>query len=111
MDPDASDSVPEDDYAVAAALFRCLAHPVRLEVVDLLRVAAPRSVSELVDAIGIERTAMSHQLRVLRQARLVRTERDGRRVLYALVDHHVAHIVHDGLVHVSEDATDETERP
>jgi DNA-binding transcriptional ArsR family regulator len=98
-----------DDYTVAATFFRALAHPGRLEVLDLLRRSAPRSVGELVEATGMERTAMSHQLRILRNARLVRTRREGRQVLYALADHHVAHIVQDALIHVGEDPTDEQE--
>lgn len=47
-------------------------------------------------------SAISHQLRVLRQARLVRARREGRSVFYALDDDHVAHMFEQGLLHVSE---------
>jgi DNA-binding transcriptional ArsR family regulator len=83
------------------ALFAAIAHPARLTA--LLELAqGTRSVTELQAAIGLSQTATSHQLRVLREAHLVTTTRAGRRVLYALADHHVAHIVQDALIHASE---------
>ena len=83
------------------ALFSAIAHPARLTA--LLELSdGPRSASELQAAAGLSQTAMSHQLRVLRDAHLVTTARDGRRVVYSLADHHVAHIVHDAVAHASE---------
>ncbi|MCB9674920.1 MAG: helix-turn-helix transcriptional regulator [Alphaproteobacteria bacterium] len=92
----------DDRFRLGADLFRRLAHPGRLEVLDLLRRYSPRSVSELQELTGLERTALSHQLRVLREGRLVRTEREGKHVLYALADDHVASIVGDALSHIEE---------
>ncbi|MEZ4317907.1 MAG: metalloregulator ArsR/SmtB family transcription factor [Myxococcota bacterium] len=89
-------------YELGADLFRRLAHPGRLEVLDLLRQYSPRSAGELQEITGLERTALSHQLRVLREGDLVRTFREGRHVMYALADDHVAHIVGDALLHVQE---------
>lgn len=86
----------------AAALLAVLGHPARFRVVALLLDAEPRPVGDFVDATGLERTAMSHQLRVLREARLVTATRSGRQQLYRLADHHVAHIVRDALAHVEE---------
>lgn len=93
-----------DRIEAAAKLFSALSHPGRLQVLALLAEAEPRSASELQEATGLERTALSHQLRILKDARLVRTERDGRRRLYFLADHHVSHIVRDAILHVAEDA-------
>lgn len=90
------------DIAETASLFAALAHPGRLGVVLALHEAGSLSVSELMDRVGLEQSAMSHQLRVLREARLVQTERNGKQVLYRLHDHHVAHIVVDALSHVRE---------
>ena len=50
----------------------------------------------------MEQSAMSHQLRALREARLVRSTRRGKRVLYELHDHHVARIIEDALFHTRE---------
>lgn len=84
------------------ALFGAIAHPARLTVLLLLAEGPSRSVSELQEATGLSQTSMSHQLRVLRDADLVTATRDGRRVLYALADHHVAHIVRDAVAHSAE---------
>ncbi len=66
--------------------------------------AEPRSAGELQEATGLERTSLSHQLRVLREARLVSRERDGRKQLYRLADQHIACIIRDAIDHVSEGA-------
>jgi DNA-binding transcriptional ArsR family regulator len=103
-----TDSLPPSasvEVAAAASLFGVLAHPVRLAVLSLLNARAPRTPGELQEALGLERTSLSHQLRLLREARLVTMTRDGRRRLYALADHHVAHIVRDALAHVREGAS------
>ncbi|MEC9378551.1 MAG: metalloregulator ArsR/SmtB family transcription factor, partial [Candidatus Latescibacterota bacterium] len=60
------------------------------------------SAGELQDLTRTEQSALSHQLRVLRDAGLVRTTRDGRKVIYHLQDEHVAHIVEDALIHATE---------
>lgn len=95
-------TTPTDPIAAAAALFSVLAHPGRLGVLQVLAVQGTSTVSELTAALDMEQSAMSHQLRVLRDARLVATERDGRRVRYRLDDHHVAHIIADAIAHAAE---------
>jgi DNA-binding transcriptional ArsR family regulator len=61
----------------------------------------PRSVSDLTEALGMEQSAVSHQLRVLREHELVRAEKVGRTRLYALYDEHVSTLLHAGLDHVN----------
>lgn len=63
----------------------------------------PHSVSDLTEVLGMEQSAVSHQLRVLREHRLVRAERIGRRRLYALYDEHVRTLLDAGLHHVVRD--------
>lgn len=92
----------EEDITAAASLLGVLGHAKRLEVMLLLHSVGPLSVSELIDRVGMEQSAMSHQLRVLRDARLVSSTRHGKRVLYRLHDHHIAHIIVDALAHVAE---------
>lgn len=96
------DLPPEHIVSAAVALFSAIAHPVRLLVLLTLHRRGPTSAGDLQALAGVEQTAMSHQLRILREAHLVRTERHGRRVIYDLVDHHIAHIVGDGLAHATE---------
>jgi DNA-binding transcriptional ArsR family regulator len=85
----------------AVALLRAVSHEARLLVLLALR-EGPQPVGKLQDLAGLEQSAMSHQLRTLRDARLVRTERRGKQVLYSLHDHHVVHILEDALTHVAE---------
>jgi len=91
------------ELEAAAHLFGLLSHPMRLRIVVLLSETSPLAAGTLQELLGVERTALSHQLRLLREARLVRVEQRGRRRLYRLADHHVAHIVGDTLAHVAED--------
>jgi DNA-binding transcriptional ArsR family regulator len=92
----------EDDIAATAALLATLGHPGRLSVVVALHNHGALSVSALSELVGLEQSAMSHQLRVLRDARLVEADRNGKQMLYRLHDHHIAHIVVDALSHVRE---------
>jgi ArsR family transcriptional regulator, nickel/cobalt-responsive transcriptional repressor len=75
-----------------------LSLPSRVQILGCLR-DGPRT-SELVDALGMEQSAVSHQLRVLREHELVKAERDGRSRRYALYDEHVSALLEAGLDHV-----------
>jgi ArsR family transcriptional regulator, nickel/cobalt-responsive transcriptional repressor len=76
-----------------------LATPSRLQILVCLR-AGPRSVSEIVEAVGMEQSAVSHQLRVLRQHAVVTARRSGRTRHYALHDAHVGALIDDALAHL-----------
>ena len=86
------------------ALLAALAHPARLLVLVALLRGGPRSAGGLQDLCELEQSAMSHQLKILREAHLVVAEREGRQMIYRLADRHVAHIVEDALAHVDEHA-------
>jgi DNA-binding transcriptional ArsR family regulator len=83
---------------LADAMF-ALSTPSRVLILGCL-LAGPRSVSDLTRALGMEQSAVSHQLRVLREHDLVRAEQVGRKRLYALSDEHVAALLHAALHHV-----------
>lgn len=83
-----------------AELFRTLGDPTRLRLIALL-LEGETNVSALAARLGISESAVSHQLRILRQMRLVRTRKEGRRVFYALDDDHVAALFRMGLDHVT----------
>jgi DNA-binding transcriptional ArsR family regulator len=82
-----------------AEAMHALSTPSRVLILAQLR-ERPRSVSELVAAVGMEQSAVSHQLRLLRDTGLVVGERQGRRVVYSLYDHHVAWLVDQAVGHV-----------
>ncbi len=83
--------------AVAATL-QALTAPSRLLILARLR-ESPCTVSELTEAVGMEQSAVSHQLRLLRTMGLVATTRDGRHMTYALYDSHVASLLDEAVYH------------
>lgn len=98
---------PADPATLSEAgnLLRALAAPVRIAIVLQLRVAE-RCVHDLVDALGVTQPLISQHLRVLKAAGIVRGSRNGREVVYRLVDDHLAHIVVDAVAHAEEDSRD-----
>jgi len=87
--------------AVAGELLRALAAPVRIAIV-LQLLESSRCVHDLVDALGVTQPLISQHLRVLKSAGVVHGERQGREVVYSLVDDHLAHIVVDAVAHAEE---------
>ncbi|GHA69770.1 ArsR/SmtB family transcription factor [Streptomyces termitum] len=85
--------------ADVAATLQALATPSRLYILARLQ-EGPCAVGELAEAVGMEPSACSHQLRLLRNLGLVTGERRGRSVVYALYDNHVAELLDQALYHV-----------
>lgn len=84
-----------------AELFKLLGDPTRVRIVDALS-HGERCVCDLADLVQISESAVSHQLRLLRTARLVRVRRAGRQAFYTLDDHHVVGLLHDARKHAEE---------
>jgi DNA-binding transcriptional ArsR family regulator len=84
-----------------ADVFRLLGDPTRVRLVDALS-HGERCVCDLARLVGLSESAVSHQLRLLRAARLVRARRTGRMAYYSLDDHHVVGLLHDTRKHVEE---------
>jgi ArsR family transcriptional regulator, lead/cadmium/zinc/bismuth-responsive transcriptional repressor len=82
-----------------AELFKTLGDPTRLRIVALL-MTQELTVQAIADALAISQSAISHQLRILRQLRLVRFRKNGRNVFYALDDDHIRILFEQGLQHV-----------
>jgi DNA-binding transcriptional ArsR family regulator len=80
-------------------IFKLLADPTRVRILDALS-HGERCVCDLAALVGISESAMSHQLRLLRTARLVRARREGRQAFYALDDDHVIGLLRDARKHV-----------
>ncbi|WP_426505528.1 ArsR/SmtB family transcription factor [Dactylosporangium sp. McL0621] len=80
-------------YEQVSALFRALAAPVRLAIVELLIAHHQLHVHEIVEATGVPQTLASQHLRVLRHAQLVDRVQDGRSVVYRLADPEIAALV------------------
>ena len=82
-----------------ADLFSALSDPTRLAIISAL-LEREMSVGEIAGGIGMSESAVSHQLRGLRQMRLIRPRKAGRQVFYCLDDDHVARLFQMGLEHV-----------
>ncbi len=92
-----------DDHAVdgLTEIFRVLGDPTRVRMLDALS-RSELCVGDLAARLGVSESAVSHQLRLLRNTRIVRARRDGRMIFYALDDEHVLALFRQGLRHVQE---------
>jgi DNA-binding transcriptional ArsR family regulator len=82
-----------------AETMQALSAPSRLRILARLH-AGPCPVNELAAAVGMEASAVSHQLRVLRHLGLVAGRREGRRIVYDLYDDHVGELLEQAMGHV-----------
>ena len=89
---------PEFTQAVAETM-QALSTPSRLRILGQLH-AGPSPVNELAAAVGMEASAVSHQLRVLRHLGLVVGRREGRQIVYDLYDDHVGELLEQAIGHV-----------
>ena len=100
---DSARTLMPDEEALAdiADLFRVFGDTTRVRIIcTLLR--RETAVCALAEALGMSQSAISHQLRVLKQARLVKTRRDGATIYYSLNDEHIEGIFRLALEHTDE---------
>ena len=91
----------EPSVLALAETFKVLGDTTRVRILDALA-RMELCVQDLADLLGLTQSAVSHQLRLLRSMRLVRTRRDGRQIFYALDDDHIVRLFEQGLEHVEE---------
>ena len=84
-----------------AELFKAFADPTRVQILSLL-VDEELCVNEITEAVELTQSAISHQLRILKQMHLIKFRREGKNILYSLADDHVKTILEMGLEHVLE---------
>ena len=97
------DQMPDEEVLYDLAdLFKVFADTTRIKILYALMVE-DLNVSDLAEAVGgVSQSAVSHQLRILKQAHLVRFRREGKQVIYALSDDHVYTMLSQGLSHICE---------
>ena len=83
-------------------LFSALADPTRLKILNALTVTDELCVCDLAVIADLSVSAVSHQLRLLRDRDLVNARRDGRMVYYSLADDHVSILMNAGIEHINE---------
>jgi ArsR family transcriptional regulator len=88
-----------EDAGRVAELFKALSDPTRVRIIGLLA-HAELCVGDLARILQMTQPAISHQLRVLRNLRIVRGRKEGRHVYYTLMDDHIHDLFDQGLAHV-----------
>jgi DNA-binding transcriptional ArsR family regulator len=82
---------PQEQLKSSSEIFRALAHPLRIRICGIIDDKNPACVQEIYDTLGIEQSVASQHLRILRQANLVLTRRQGKFVYYLLDYQKLAH--------------------
>lgn len=96
------DTMPDEELLYDLAdLFKTFGDTTRIKILYAL-MEHELCVADLAEAIGATQSAVSHQLRTLKQSRLVRAKRDGKNVMYSLSDDHVHSMLAQGMTHICE---------
>ena len=94
--------LPTDELLCDLAdLFKIFGDTTRIKILYALY-ERELCVQDIADTLGISQSAISHQLRVLKDSKLVRFRRDGKTVIYALDDDHVRNLLNMGMEHIEE---------
>jgi ArsR family transcriptional regulator len=97
-----SKSTISDDHAAELAdTFRLMSDPTRLRILFAC-LAAPVSVGAIADRLNLSQSLVSHHLRLLRAARVVKSDRRGRQIFYSCADSHIVSVLTDMAHHVAE---------
>ena len=91
----------EDTLYDLTELFRIFADSTRVRILYVL-FESEMCVCDIAALLGMTQSAISHQLRALKNARLVKSRRDGKTVFYSLADEHVKTILDQGIEHITE---------
>ncbi len=93
--------IPSGQLFDLAEMFKVLGDHTRIRILSALSISE-LCVCDLSGLLDMKQPAISHQLRILRNAQLVKYRKEGKNVYYSLDDHHVEELVSIGLVHVRE---------
>ena len=84
-----------------AELFKNFSDSTRIRILYCL-IENERSVTEIADLLNMNQSAISHQLRILKNSKLIKNRREGKTIYYSLADDHVYNIISQGIEHVEE---------
>lgn len=91
----------EEELADLAEFFRIFGDTTRIRILYVL-MCSEMCVCDIATLLGMTQSAISHQLRVLKQMDLVKNRRDGKTIFYSLADGHIKSILSQGLDHINE---------
>ena len=94
-----AEALPEAHLQMIVETFQALADPTRARILYAL-IGRPMCVRDLAILVGVSASGVSHQLRLLRDRRLVKSRRDGNTIYYQVDDHHVAALFKEADYHV-----------
>lgn len=95
------EEIDEEILYDLADLFKVFSDTTRIKILFAL-MDKDLCVADIAETIGASQSAVSHQLRILKQARLVKFQREGKNVVYALSDDHVHTMLDQGMTHICE---------
>lgn len=96
-------NMPTDtEIQYMADLFKVFGDATRLKILTVLLESGELCVCDIALTLKMSQSSISHQLRVLKQSRLVKFRRSGKTLFYSLADEHVNTIMNQGLVHINE---------
>ena len=101
MDENSTNYINDDILYKLAELFKVFGDPTRVRILYALTMQE-LCVQDIADKLSMTHSAISHQLRVLKQMELVKFRREGKTIYYSLADDHVKTIMAQGLEHVCE---------
>jgi len=90
-----------ENLSLLADFFKVFGDPTRIKILSSLA-ESEMCVCDIAYLLNMTQSAISHQLRVLKQARLVKNRKEGKVVYYSLDDEHVKQIIDQGMVHIGE---------
>lgn len=97
-----TEQMPEDEVLYdLAELYKVFGDSTRIKILYVL-FESDMCVCDIAEALSMGQSAISHQLRVLKQAQLVKFKREGKQVIYSLADDHVRRIIDQGMEHILE---------
>ncbi|KAB2707045.1 winged helix-turn-helix transcriptional regulator [Brucella intermedia] len=99
-------SSSQQDISILAETFKLLGDTTRLRILFFC-LSRPRSVGDIAESLDLSQTLVSHHLRLLRGARLVKGERQSKQVFYEIADRHVSDMLMDMASHINEDHGDD----
>jgi|ThiBiot_500_biof_2_1041547.scaffolds.fasta_scaffold04654_3 DNA-binding transcriptional ArsR family regulator len=99
-------SLSQNEITILAETFRLLGDPSRLKIL-LSCTPGPISVGDIAERLDLSLSLVSHHLRLLRGARLVKGVRHAKQIFYEIADQHVSQVLQDMAIHISEDQGEE----
>lgn len=97
-----NDKMPDEDKLYdLAEIFKVFGDSTRIKILYVL-FESEMCVCDIAQILGMNQSAISHQLKILKQNRLVKSRREGKSVIYSLADGHVRTIINQGLEHIEE---------